>query len=174
MRPYIGAGMVSNGYVAGLTRSFRLARFFTLSRARRLIIFSPILFSVAAAAAGFADSLHSLVFWRIVQGRAVAIDPGWSGAPQQFKTYMNALACHRLSRWWRYWRAGACSPRDWRAAGGNVRLALDIPFATLPVAVLTFIALSLIVLAERRFDDNGVSKITHLPLLTDRPLRFAT
>ncbi|MEA7571635.1 hypothetical protein ONJ95_26430, partial [Salmonella enterica subsp. enterica serovar Virginia] len=31
-------------------------------------LFSLILFSVAAAAAGFADSLHSLVFWRIVQG----------------------------------------------------------------------------------------------------------
>ncbi|SUG81875.1 membrane protein [Salmonella enterica subsp. enterica] len=72
---------VSNGYIAGLTLIVPFSAF--LSRylgARRLIIFSLILFSVAAAAAGFADSLHSLVFWRIVQGGGRwLIDPGWSG-----------------------------------------------------------------------------------------------
>lgn len=89
---------VSNGYIAGLTLIVPFSAF--LSRylgARRLIIFSLILFSVAAAAAGFADSLHSLVFWRIVQGRAVACDPGWSGVNGNSLNRMNALACHRLS-----------------------------------------------------------------------------
>ncbi|EAO2685583.1 MFS transporter [Salmonella enterica] len=69
---------VSNGYIAGLTLIVPFSAF--LSRylgARRLIIFSLILFSVAAAAAGFADSLHSLVFWRIVQGAGALMLP-WS------------------------------------------------------------------------------------------------
>ncbi|PJO95449.1 MFS transporter, partial [Salmonella enterica subsp. enterica serovar Enteritidis] len=57
----------------GYTDAFNLIVPFSavLSRylgARRPIIFSLITFIVAAAAAGFADSLHSRVFWRNVQG----------------------------------------------------------------------------------------------------------
>lgn len=84
---------VSNGYIAGLTLIVPFSAF--LSRylgARRLIIFSLILFSVAAAAAGFADSLHSLVFWRIVQGAGggLLIPVGQALTWQQFKPHERA------------------------------------------------------------------------------------
>lgn len=84
---------VSNGYIAGLTLIVPFSAF--LSRylgARRLIMFSLILFSVAAAAAGFADSLHSLVFWRIVQGAGggLLIPVGQALTWQQFKPHERA------------------------------------------------------------------------------------
>ncbi|SUH35357.1 membrane protein [Salmonella enterica subsp. enterica] len=118
---------VSNGYIAGLTLIVPFSAF--LSRylgARRLIIFSLILFSVAAAAAGFADSLHSLVFWRIVQGAGggLLIPVGQALTWQQFKPHERA-GVSSVGHDGGATGAGmfAC---DWRAAGGNVRLALDI------------------------------------------------
>ncbi len=120
---------VSNGYIAGLTLIVPFSAF--LSRylgARRLIIFSLILFSVAAAAAGFADSLHSLVFWRIVQGAGggLLIPVGQALTWQQFKPHE---------------RAGLSSV---------VMMAVSYTHLTMASA-----------------------RLLHLPLLTDRLLRFA-
>ncbi len=148
---------VSNGYIAGLTLIIPFSAF--LSRylgARRLIIFSLILFSVAAAAAGFADSLHSLVFWRIVQGvgGGLLIPVGQALTWQQFKPHERAGVSSVVMMV--ALLAPACSP----AIGGLLVETCGwrwIFFATLPVAVLYFIARLL--LAECRFDDNGVSKI---------------
>lgn len=148
---------VSNGYIAGLTLIVPFSAF--LSRylgARRLIIFSLILFSVAAAAAGFADSLHSLVFWRIVQGAGggLLIPVGQALTWQQFKPHERAGVSSVVMMV--ALLAPACSP----AIGGLLVETCGwrwIFFATLPVAGSHLIArLSLV---ERRVDDNGVSKI---------------
>lgn len=130
---------VSNGYIAGLTLIVPFSAF--LSRylgARRLIIFSLILFSVAAAAAGFADSLHSLVFWRIVQGAGggLLIPVGQALTWQQFKPHE---------------RAGVSSVVMMVAL-----LALDILCHAAGGRSHLIARLSLV---ERRVDDNGVSKI---------------
>lgn len=60
---------VSNGYIAGLTLaipfSARLTRRFG---ARRIFIFSLMVFSAAAMAAGCASSAGGLIFWCVLQG----------------------------------------------------------------------------------------------------------
>lgn len=71
---------VSNGYIAGLTLIIPFSAF--LSRylgARRLIIFSLILFSVAAAAAGLPIHYTALFLAYCAGGGRWLIDPGWSG-----------------------------------------------------------------------------------------------
>ncbi|SUH32252.1 membrane protein [Salmonella enterica subsp. enterica] len=162
---------VSNGYIAGLTLIVPFSAF--LSRylgARRLIIFSLILFSVAAAAAGFADSLHSLVFWRIVQGAGggLLIPVGQALTWQQFKPHERAGVSSVVMMV--ALLAPACSP----AIGGLLVETCGwrwIFFATLPVAVLTLL------LAYRWLNVASTTmasaRLLHLPLLTDRLLRFA-
>ncbi|VEB49613.1 membrane protein [Salmonella enterica subsp. enterica serovar Havana] len=162
---------VSNGYIAGLTLIVPFSAF--LSRylgARRLIIFSLILFSVAAAAAGFADSLHSLVFWRIVQGAGggLLIPVGQALIWQQFKPHERAGVSSVVMMV--ALLAPACSP----AIGGLLVETCGwrwIFFATLPVAVLTLL------LAYRWLNAASTTmasaRLLHLPLLTDRLLRFA-
>lgn len=162
---------VSNGYIAGLTLIVPFSAF--LSRylgARRLIIFSLILFSAAAAAAGFADSLHSLVFWRIVQGAGggLLIPVGQALTWQQFKPHERAGVSSVVMMV--ALLAPACSP----AIGGLLVETCGwrwIFFATLPVAVLTLL------LAYRWLNVASTTmasaRLLHLPLLTDRLLRFA-
>lgn len=162
---------VSNGYIAGLTLIVPFSAF--LSRylgARRLIIFSLILFSVAAAAAGFADSLHSLVFWRIVQGAGggLLIPVGQALTWQQFEPHERAGVSSVVMMV--ALLAPACSP----AIGGLLVETCGwrwIFFATLPVAVLTLL------LAYRWLNAASTTmasaRLLHLPLLTDRLLRFA-
>ncbi|ECV2802277.1 MFS transporter [Salmonella enterica subsp. enterica serovar Schwarzengrund] len=162
---------VSNGYIAGLTLIVPFSAF--LSRylgARRLIIFSLILFSVAAAAAGFADSLHSLVFWRIVQGTGggLLIPVGQALTWQQFKPHERAGVSSVVMMV--ALLAPACSP----AIGGLLVETCGwrwIFFATLPVAVLTLL------LAYRWLNVASTTmasaRLLHLPLLMDRLLRFA-
>lgn len=162
---------VSNGYIAGLTLIVPFSAF--LSRylgARRLIMFSLILFSVAAAAAGFADSLHSLVFWRIVQGAGggLLIPVGQALTWQQFKPHERAGVSSVVMMV--ALLAPACSP----AIGGLLVETCGwrwIFFATLPVAVLTLL------LAYRWLNVASTTmasaRLLYLPLLTDRLLRFA-
>ncbi len=162
---------VSNGYIAGLTLIVPFSAF--LSRylgARRLIMFSLILFSVAAVAAGFADSLHSLVFWRIVQGAGggLLIPVGQALTWQQFKPHERAGVSSVVMMV--ALLAPACSP----AIGGLLVETCGwrwIFFATLPVAVLTLL------LAYRWLNVASTTmasaRLLHLPLLTDRLLRFA-
>lgn len=162
---------VSNGYIAGLTLIIPFSAF--LSRylgARRLIIFSLILFSVAAAAAGFADSLHSLVFWRIVQGAGggLLIPVGQALTWQQFKPHERAGVSSVVMMV--ALLAPACSP----AIGGLLVETCGwrwIFFATLPVAVLTLLlAYCWLNVASTTM---ASARLLHLPLLTDRLLRFA-
>lgn len=162
---------VSNGYIAGLTLIIPFSAF--LSRylgARRLIIFSLILFSVAAAAAGFADSLHSLVFWRIVQGvgGGLLIPVGQALTWQQFKPHERAGVSSVVMMV--ALLAPACSP----AIGGLLVETCGwrwIFFATLPVAVLTLLlAYCWLNVASTTM---ASARLLHLPLLTDRLLRFA-
>ncbi|EKA1972510.1 MFS transporter [Salmonella enterica] len=165
---------VSNGYIAGLTLIVPFSAF--LSRylgARRLIMFSLILFSAAAAAAaaaGFADSLHSLVFWRIVQGAGggLLIPVGQALTWQQFKPHERAGVSSVVMMV--ALLAPACSP----AIGGLLVEMYGwrwIFFATLPVAVITLL------LAYRWLNADSTimasARLLHLPLLTDRLLRFA-
>ncbi|EBI1909303.1 MFS transporter [Salmonella enterica] len=131
---------VSNGYIAGLTLIVPFSAF--LSRylgARRLIIFSLILFSVAAAAAGFADSLHSLVFWRIVQGAGggLLIPVGQALTWQQFKPHERAGVSSVVMMV--ALLAPACSP----AAAGSLMI---------PWSIASFVA---IMLTGRYFNRLG-------------------
>ncbi|HCC0888712.1 TPA: MFS transporter [Salmonella enterica] len=162
---------VSNGYIAGLTLIIPFSAF--LSRylgARRLITFSLILFSVAAAAAGFADSLSGLVFWRIVQGAGggLLIPVGQALTWQQFKPHERAKVSSAVMTV--ALLAPACSP----AVGGLLVETCGwrwIFFATLPVAVTTLL------LAYRWLNADSATTASarwlHLPLLADRLLRFA-
>ncbi len=162
---------VSNGYIAGLTLIVPFSAF--LSRylgARRLIIFSLILFSVAAAAAGFADSLHSLVFWRIVQGAGggLLIPVGQALTRQQFEPHERAGVSSVVMMV--ALLAPACSP----AIGGLLVETCGwrwIFFATLPVAVLTLLLAYCWLNAAST--TMASARLLHLPLLTDRLLRFA-
>lgn len=162
---------VSNGYIAGLTLIVPFSAF--LSRylgARRLIIFSLILFSVAAAAAGFANSLHSLVFWRIVQGAGggLLIPVGQALTWQQFKPHERAGVSSVVMMV--ALLAPACSP----AIGGLLVETCGwrwIFFATLPVAVLTLLlAYCWLNVASTTM---ASARLLHLPLLMDKLLRFA-
>ncbi|EBE6548463.1 multidrug efflux MFS transporter [Salmonella enterica] len=131
---------VSNGYIAGLTLIVPFSAF--LSRylgARRLIIFSLILFSVAAAAAGFADSLHSLVFWRIVQGAGggLLIPVGQALTWQQFEPHERAGVSSVVMMV--ALLAPACSP----AAAGSLMI---------PWSIASFVA---IMLTGRYFNRLG-------------------
>lgn len=148
---------VSNGYIAGLTLIVPFSAF--LSRylgARRLIIFSLILFSVAAAAAGFADSLHSLVFWRIVQGAGggLLIPVGQALTWQQFKPHERAGVSSVVMMV--ALLAPACSP----AIGGLLVETCGWRWISCHAASGRSHFIARLSLAERRFDDNGVSKIT--------------
>lgn len=162
---------VSNGYIAGLTLIVPFSAF--LSRylgARRLIIFSLILFSVAAVAAGFADSLHSLVFWRIVQGAGggLLIPVGQALTWQQFEPHERAGVSSVVMMV--ALLAPACSP----AIGGLLVETCGwrwIFFATLPVAVLTLLLAYCWLNAAST--TMASARLLHLPLLTDRLLRFA-
>lgn len=162
---------VSNGYIAGLTLivpfSALLSRYLG---ARRLIMLSLILFSIAAAAAGFADSLYELVFWRIVQGAGggLLIPVGQALTWQQFKPYERAKVSSAVMMV--ALLAPACSP----AAGGLLVETCGwrwVFFATLPVAVITLLLAYLWLKADST--TMASTRLLHLPLLADTLLRFA-
>ncbi|SUG36885.1 membrane protein [Salmonella enterica subsp. arizonae] len=162
---------VSNGYIAGLTLIVPFSAFFSrYLGARRLIMFSLILFSVAAAAAGFADSLYSLIFWRIVQGAGggLLIPVGQALTWQQFKPHERAGVSSVVMMV--ALLAPACSP----AIGGLLVETCGwrwIFFATLPVAVITLLLAYLWLNADST--TVASARLLHLPLLADRLLRFA-
>lgn len=162
---------VSNGYIAGLTLivpfSALLSRYLG---ARRLIMLSLILFSIAAAAAGFADSLYELVFWRIVQGAGggLLIPVGQALTWQQFKPYERAKVSSAVMMV--ALLAPACSP----AVGGLLVETCGwrwVFFATLPVAVITLLLAYLWLKADST--TMASTRLLHLPLLADTLLRFA-
>lgn len=162
---------VSNGYIAGLTLIVPFSAFFSrYLGARRLIMFSLILFSVAAAAAGFADSLYGLVFWRIVQGAGggLLIPVGQALTWQQFKPHERAGVSSVVMMV--ALLAPACSP----AIGGLLVETCGwrwIFFATLPVAIITLLLAYLWLNADST--TVASARLLHLPLLADRLLRFA-
>lgn len=162
---------VSNGYIAGLTLivpfSALLSRYLG---ARWLIMLSLILFSIAAAAAGFADSLYELVFWRIVQGAGggLLIPVGQALTWQQFKPYERAKVSSVVMMV--ALLAPACSP----AVGGLLVETCGwrwVFFATLPVAVITLLLAYLWLKADST--TMASTRLLHLPLLADTLLRFA-
>lgn len=162
---------VSNGYIAGLTLaipfSARLTRRFG---ARRIFIFSLIVFSTAAMAAGCANSAGSLIFWRVLKGMGggLLIPVGQALTWQQYKPHERAKVSSAVMLV--ALLAPACSP----AIGGVLVESFSwrwIFFATLPVALLTLLLASLWLKDEPVA--SGSSRLLHLPLLRNSLLRFA-
>lgn len=162
---------VSNGYIAGLTLaipfSARLTRRFG---ARRVFIFSLVVFSAAAMAAGCANSAGSLIFWRVLQGTGggLLIPVGQALTWQQFEPHERAKVSSAVMLV--ALLAPACSP----AIGGVLVQSFSwrwIFFATLPVALLTLLLASLWLKDEPVA--GGSSRLLHLPLLRNSLLRFA-
>lgn len=161
----------SNGYIAGLTLvipfSAPLTRYLG---ARRVIIVSLLLFSVAALAAGLSGSLGQLIAWRVIQGigGGLLIPVGQALTWQQFKPHERA----RLSSVVMLVAllAPACSP----GLGGILVQSLSwrwIFFATLPVAALALLLACLWLKNEA--SEPGPRRWLHLPLLANPLLRFS-
>lgn len=162
---------VSNGYIAGMTAIIPFSAFITRRLgAKRLFILSLTLFCVAASAAGLAESLSHLIFWRVIQGAGggLLIPVGQALAWQQFKPHERAglsTAVMLVAL-----LAPACAP-----ALGGVMIQLFswrwIFFAPLPLAVVTLLLACLWLKNETM--PSGPARLLHLPLLSDPLLRFA-
>jgi len=162
---------VSNGYIAGLTLIIPFSAALTrYMGARWLFILSLSLFSFAALAAGFADSVHSLIFWRVVQGMGggLLIPVGQALAWQQFKPHERARLSSAVMLV--ALLAPACSP----ALGGILVQSLSwrwIFFITLPVSGITLLLACLWL--KNDASPTGPKRLLHLPLLRDPLLRFS-
>ena len=130
---------VSNGYIAGLTLVIPFSSVLTRRIGpKRVILLSLFLFSAASAAAGLSATLESLIAWRVLQGvgGGLLIPVGQALTWQQFKPHERARLSSAVMLV--ALLAPACSP----ALGGVLVQTLSwrwIFFATLPVAIVTFV-----------------------------------
>lgn len=127
---------VSNSYIMGLTLVIPLSAWLTQrAGARRVILLSLSLFAFATAACGLANSLASLVFWRLVQGAGggLLIPVGQALAWQLYQKHERA----RLSS--AVMLVGLIAPAASPALGGLLIQALGWRwtfFASLPAAAI--------------------------------------
>jgi MFS family permease len=162
---------VSNGYIAGLTLVIPFSALLTRQFGpKRVILFSLLLFSTASMAAGCASSLESLIVWRVLQGLGggLLIPVGQAMTWQQYRPHERAGLSSAVMLV--ALLAPACSP----AIGGWLVQALSwrwIFFATLPVALLTFVLATVWLRNDK--SPMGATRLIHLPLLTDPLLRFS-
>lgn len=162
---------VSNGYIAGLTLAIPFSSVLTRRIGpKRVILLSLFLFSAASAAAGLSATLETLIAWRVLQGvgGGLLIPVGQALTWQQFRPHERA----RLSSVVMLVAllAPACSP----AIGGVLVQTLGwrwIFFATLPVAIVTFV-LACLWLKHGKPTMNA-ARLLNLPLLADPLLRFS-
>lgn len=162
---------VSNGYIVGLTIVIPFSSALTRRMgSKRIILFSLFLFSVAAAAAGLSASLEGVILWRVFQGMGggLLIPVGQALTWQQFKPHERARLSSAVMLV--ALLAPACSP----ALGGVLVQALSwrwIFFATLPVAVATFVLACLWL--KHEIPPATSRRLLNLRLLTDPLLRFS-
>ena len=159
---------VSNGYIAGLTLAIPFSSL--LSRRigpKRVILLSLFLFSAASAAAGLSATLESLIAWRVLQGVGL-IPVGQALAWQQFRPQERAKLSSAVMLV--ALLAPACSP----AIGGLLVQTLSwrwIFFATLPVAIVTFVLACLWL--KHEMPAMNAARLLNLSLLADPLLRFS-
>ncbi|MEB7917845.1 MFS transporter [Enterobacter mori] len=162
---------VSNGYIAGLTLAIPFGSALTRRIGpKRVILLSLALFSTASAAAGLSSSLESLIAWRALQGigGGLLIPVGQALTWQQFKPHERARLSSAVMLV--ALLAPACSP----AIGGLLVQTLSwrwIFFATLPVAIVTFVLACVWLNAE--MPPKKTARLLNLSLLTDPLLRFS-
>lgn len=162
---------VSNGYIAGLTLVIPFSSMLTRRIGpKRVILLSLFLFSAASAAAGLSATLESLIAWRVLQGvgGGLLIPVGQALTWQQFKPHERARLSSAVMLV--ALLAPACSP----ALGGVLVQTLSwrwIFFATLPVAIVTFVLGCLWLKHEQ--PAMKASRLLNLPLLADPLLRFS-
>ena len=137
---------------------------------KRVILLSLFLFSAASAAAGLSATLESLIAWRVLQGvgGGLLIPVGQALTWQQFKPHERARLSSAVMLV--ALLAPACSP----ALGGVLVQTLSwrwIFFATLPVAIVTFVLGCLWLKHEQ--PAMKASRLLNLPLLADPLLRFS-
>ena len=162
---------VSNGYIAGLTLVIPFSSVLTRRIGpKRVILLSLFLFSAASAAAGLSATLESLIAWRVLQGvgGGLLIPVGQALTWQQFKPHERARLSSAVMLV--ALLAPACSP----ALGGVLVQTLSwrwIFFATLPVAIVTFVLGCLWLKHEQ--PAMKASRLLNLPLLADPLLRFS-
>lgn len=162
---------VSNGYIAGLTLVIPFSSVLTRRIGpKRVILLSLFLFSAASAAAGLSATLESLIAWRVLQGvgGGLLIPVGQALTWQQFKPHERARLSSAVMLV--ALLAPACSP----AIGGVLVQTLSwrwIFFATLPVAIVTFVLGCLWLKHEQ--PAMKASRLLNLPLLADPLLRFS-
>lgn len=162
---------ISNAYIIGLTLVVPFSAWLSQRcGAKRLFLFSLTLFSGGALAAGLAQSLGALIFWRAVQGMGggLLIPLGQALTWQLYQPHERAKLSAAVMLVGLL--APACSP----ALGGLLVQTFSwrwVFFASLPLTVLTFILAA-------RWLSNGAgaarpARFLHLPLLGDPLLRFA-
>ncbi|KTI93973.1 MFS transporter [Enterobacter hormaechei] len=162
---------VSNGYIAGLTLVIPFSSILTRRVGpKRVILLSLLLFSAASVAAGLSSSLESLIAWRVVQGAGggLLIPVGQALTWQQFKPHERARLTSAVMLV--ALLAPACSP----AVGGMLVQTLSwrwIFFATLPVAIVTFVLACAWLKTEP--SPINTTRIVNLSLLTDPLLRLS-
>lgn len=162
---------VSNGYIAGLTLAIPFSSL--LSRRigpKRVILLSLFLFSAASAAAGLSATLESLIAWRVLQGvgGGLLIPVGQALTWQQFRPQERAKLSSAVMLV--ALLAPACSP----AIGGVLVQTLGwrwIFFATLPVAIVTFVLACLWL--KHEMPAMNAARLLNLTLLADPLLRFS-
>ncbi|GAB7397850.1 MFS transporter [Enterobacter asburiae] len=162
---------VSNGYIAGLTLVIPFSSVLTRRIGpKRVILLSLFLFSAASAAPGLSATLESLIAWRVLQGvgGGLLIPVGQALTWQQFKPHERA----RLSS--AVMLVALLAPASSPAIGGLLVQTLSwrwIFFATLPVAVVTFVLACLWL--KHEMPAMKAARLLNLPLLADPLLRFS-
>ncbi|RXW30138.1 MFS transporter [Enterobacter ludwigii] len=162
---------VSNGYIAGLTLVIPFSTVLTRRIGpKRVILLSLLLFSATSVAAGLSSSLGSLIAWRVLQGvgGGLLIPVGQALTWQQYNPHERARLSSAVMLV--ALLAPACSP----AIGGVLVQMLSwrwIFFATLPVAVVTFMLASLWL--KHEMPPMKATRLLNLPLLMNPLLRFS-
>ena len=162
---------VSNGYIAGLTLVIPFSSILTRRVGpKRVILLSLLLFSAASVAAGFSSSLESLIAWRVVQGAGggLLIPVGQALTWQQFKPHERARLTSAVML------VALLAPAGSPAVGGMLVQTFSwrwIFFATLPVAIVTFVLACAWLKTEP--SPINTTRIVNLSLLTDPLLRLS-
>jgi MFS family permease len=160
---------ISNGYIAGMTLVIPFSALITRRiGAKRLFILSLTLFCAAASAAGLAESLSHLIFWRVLQGAGggLLIPVGQALAWQQFKPHERAGLSTAVML------VALLAPASAPALGGVLIQFFSwrwIFFAPLPLAVVTLLLACLWL--KNDTTASGPARLLHLPLLSDPLLR---
>lgn len=146
---------VSNGYIIGLTLVIPASRWLACRLgAKRLLLLSLLTFLLATVGAGEADSLASLIGWRVLQGLGggLLIPIGQTMTYALYQPHQRA----RLSA--TIMLVSLLAPALSPALGGVIADTLGwrwVFFASVPLAALTFLLAALWLREERQWQPAG-------------------